>query len=163
MKSRIDNIMQRVKIAGAIIAGRTLVQYTGLDEDVRDQVELLHPYGWVAMPTPGSDAIEFQVGANGSHKVVLGGDNTANTLADLLAGEAGGSAGGQQIMMRATGIELVSALLKWGPARTALKRLVQEEFVALFNGHTHSGVATGDGNTGAPTTLMTAAHLTGGS
>jgi hypothetical protein len=35
-------------------------------------------------------------------------------------------------------------------AADAVKKIVHEEFLTLFNSHTHSGVQTGGGNTGAP-------------
>ncbi len=152
----------RAKIATAVIAGRTIVQVSALDEDTHDSVELLLPPGYVAMPVSGSDVLELQIAGLASHKVAIGGDNTADSLTDLQAGECGlsNAATGQQLMLRVTGTELVSALLKWGPTRSALKRLVQEEFMALYNAHTHdvSGSVTQ-----VPNQLMTAAHLTGGS
>lgn len=161
----VHNFLQRIKITSAtvVVNGRTLVQYSGLDEDARDQVELLHPYGYVAMPVAGSDAVEAQVGAFGSHKVVLGGDNTANSLADMVPGEAGLSCGGMQIMLRQSpslGVEIVSALLRWGPVRGALQRFVVEAFMPLFNNHVHSGCG-GSSDSGVPTVAMTQAQLSG--
>lgn len=154
----VDVLITRIKIANSAVHGRTLVQYQGLDEDERDQVELLLPPGYVARPVQGADAVELQIGAYASHKVALGGDATADALADIQPGEFGLSNGGrgQQIVLRITGLELIGALLQWGPTRSAVKRLVQEEFVALFNSHTHGGGAP-------PDQQMSATHLTGGS
>ena len=44
---------------------------------------------------------------------------------------------------------------------SALNRLIDERFLDLFNNHKHSGVTTGTGNTGVPTTTgSTASHAT---
>jgi hypothetical protein len=157
----ITGMVLRAKVVAAKILGRTLVQAKVLDEDSRDNVELLHPFGYVANPTEGSDTIELQIGGYASHKVQLGGDNVANALADLQPGEAGLSTLGQQIIIRVGGEELVTALLKWGPSRDALKRLIHEDFMAIYNEHTHNDPQGGVSN--PPNQPMTAAHLTGGS
>lgn len=45
--------------------------------------------------------------------------------------------------------------------RAGLRRFIDDRFRALFNAHIHSGVATGSGNTGAPTqTLEITSHAT---
>ena len=160
MFDAIRNMILRAKVGTAIVAGRTIVQLGGLDEDTHERVELLLPPGYVANPVVGSDILELQIAGFASHKVALGGDNTADSLVDLQPGESGlaNGARGQQIVLRVTGTELVGALLQWGPTRDAMRRLVQEEFVALFNAHTHN---VSGGITEAPNQQMTAAHLTG--
>ena len=152
----------RGKVQTSAIEGRTLNQSTVLDEDVRDLVELLHPFGYWAVPVQGADVLELQIGGYASHKVQLGGDLTSDVPTDGQPGECGFSRAGQQFSLRLTGTESISPLLQWGMSRAELKRLVQEEFVALFNAHVHSGVQSGTGDSGPPTTPMTAAHLTGG-
>lgn len=47
-----------------------------------------------------------------------------------------------------------------GDVTTALKKLVTEDLVTLFNSHTHSGVQTGGGNTGVPNQTMDSSQLT---
>ena len=42
----------------------------------------------------------------------------------------------------------------------AIKKLVNEAFITLFNNHTHSGVATGAGNTGGPNATAGTTHTT---
>lgn len=48
-----------------------------------------------------------------------------------------------------------------GNTGSTLHKLVTDAFVSFFNGHTHSGVQTGGGTSGAPTATMDASHLTG--
>ena len=45
MLHRLENMVQRVKIVSASIAGRTLLQHTGLDEDARDAVKGTFAHG----------------------------------------------------------------------------------------------------------------------
>lgn len=42
-----------------------------------------------------------------------------------------------------------------GGDRGSLRSLIDERLIALFNGHTHSGVQAGNGSTGAPTQQLT--------
>ena len=168
MMAALQNMLQRVKIVQStapVAGGRVLLQHSGLDEDARDQVEALHPFGWAAAPIGGADAIEMQIGGIASHKVVIGGDHTADAVTDLLPGEAGLSRGGQQAIARTSGYEIITPLLRWGFNRSGLKRLVQEEFMALFNEHTHKYVPGSGSVTDSqpPTQQMNATHLTGGS
>lgn len=48
-----------------------------------------------------------------------------------------------------TSVEVVAPLIKLGNGG-ALKKLITETFVALYNAHTHAGVTVGAGVTGAP-------------
>ncbi len=163
MNGALRSMILRAKVLTSRISGRTLVQTQVLDEDTHETIELCLPPGYVASPIAGSDVIELQMSGFASHKVLLGGDNTADALADLQVGEHGLStaATGQQLILRVTGTEIVTALLKWGPARDALKRLIHEEFQPIYNTHRHSDPQ--GGTTGVPDQLMTDAHLTGGS
>lgn len=45
-------------------------------------------------------------------------------------------------------------------AQATLKKLVNEEFITLFNSHVHSGVESGPSNTGVPTVTAGAAQQT---
>lgn len=54
-----------------------------------------------------------------------------------------------------------AATIKLGDVNTStFKKLITEDLVNLFNNHVHSGVSTGTGNSGAPTTQMTSTHQT---
>ena len=138
----------------AKIAGRTVVQVNGLDGDSRDEVMLLHPFGYWAVPVAGAKTIEFQNLGYSSLKYHLGGDLMADIPTDGQVGECGLARAGQQVCIRITGVEIVTPHLHWGISRAALKRLVHEEMVAFFNAHTHGGGPT-------PDQTMGAAQLTG--
>ncbi len=48
-----------------------------------------------------------------------------------------------------------------GSSFAGLRKIIDERFIALFNAHVHSGVTTGSGNTGSPTSAMsTGSHAT---
>lgn len=55
-------------------------------------------------------------------------------------------------------IQATSIILRNSGA--ALKKLVNDAFINLFNTHTHSGVSTGGGSTGAPNQTMSGTHTT---
>lgn len=61
------------------------------------------------------------------------------------------------IKIAAGEIEIIAPAIKLG---TTLKKLVTEDAVAIFNAHVHSGVQTGGGNSGGPTTTLGAGQLT---
>jgi phage gp45-like len=152
----IEALVIRGKVQSGTVNGRTLLQVTGLAEDVFNNIEHVMPYGIVGVPVEGSDIVLLQIGAFASHQVAIAGDNTADAVSDLQPGEGGLSLGGQMILLKIGRTEIVSPLLQWGTLETALKRLVQEAFVQLFNTHTHDGGSP-------PDQQMNATHLTGGS
>lgn len=57
-------------------------------------------------------------------------------------------------------VELISGEVQIGQAGATLHQLVHDAFLGLFNGHTHSGVATGSAVSGAPVQQMAQSHLT---
>ncbi len=159
IKASLQSMVLRAKVATSVISGRTLIQANALDDDTHDLVELLHPFGWVANPVAGADVVEVQIAGQASHKVLLGGDHTSDTI-PLKRGECGISRGGQLVVVRVTGVNIVTPLMQWGMSEAALNRLVTEKFEALFNAHTHP---TPSGQSSPPSQQMTSAHLTGGS
>jgi hypothetical protein len=161
LAAQIRSIVVRGKVALSKVSGRTLLQVTALDDDVHDQGELVLPPGYVALPKAGADVLELQISGQASHKVYIAGDHTDDAVVDLKTGEYGISSTGQSVILRVSGTELVSALLKWGPTRDALKRLITEAFEPVYNMHTHNDPQ--GGVSAVPNQQMTAAHLTGGS
>ncbi len=137
-KADLDTHVARARVTLSKVAGRTLVQISGLDEDTHDLIELLLPPGYVASPVAGSDCLEVHVLRGGSHKVALGGDNTADAVANLQPGECGLSRGGQLILLRLTGVNVVTPMFQWGLTEAAMRRLIHEEALVAFNGHTHN-------------------------
>lgn len=97
----------RGKVMSGRVAGRTLLQITGLDGEVLGNIELLLPYGHVANPLPASDVLLLQANGVRSHTVAMGGDNTADRVADLQPGEAGLSIGGRSVILRVDGTEVI--------------------------------------------------------
>lgn len=182
----IANMVARGKVAGSSVGKRTVLQVTQYDRDTKNGVELLLPYGFSANPVAG-DVLVLSVGGVRDHQVALGADDTALRIGDLAAGEFGfRDARGQQVVFRSTGIVVTGALavdvecpngnvtihapngtvavnaqaIHVGADGATLHKLVHDAFVALFNGHTHSGVVSGGGTSGVPVQPMTAAHTT---
>jgi phage gp45-like len=106
---RLGAILTRGKVTSSQIAGRTIVGLSGLAGEQFANVELLLPPGYVASPVRGSDVVVLQVNGSRDHKIVLGGDNTADAIA-LAPGEIGLSRGGQTVILRTTGIEITTPL-----------------------------------------------------
>ena len=106
----VASTVTRAKVSTATIGPRTMLQVTGLDNEVFDDVELLLPFGMVALPVAGSDVMLFQVNGSRDHKVALMGDNTGDVVATLGPGEIGFSRNGQTVLLRANGVEVVTPL-----------------------------------------------------
>jgi phage gp45-like len=152
-------MLTRAKVAGAVISGRTLMQVTRYDTEVFNSVELLLPPGYVANPSIDSDVLVIQVGSLADHKVALGGDNTADAVADLQPGEGGMSRQqGQRQLIQRLGwteiidpaeVRIIAPAMLWSPdgGKTFL-RLATEQ-------HTHGGVQTGDFQTETPSEGLT--------
>ncbi len=89
---------------------RVSIAESQLDAEVKNNVELLMPYGFTAMPDAG-DVLLVSVGGVRDHQVALGADNTALRIADAKATELGHrDVRGQQIVLRVDRIEITSPL-----------------------------------------------------
>jgi phage gp45-like len=149
-------MLTRVKVAASVVGPRVLLQVERYDGEVFNSIELLLPPGYQARPVAGADGLIVQVGSLAAHKVMLGGDNTADTLADLQPGEFGIATGGKRVMLRKNYVEivdpaeirLVAPLLHWSPDGTTFFRLTDDQ-------HVHGGVQTGTGDTGVPVSGLT--------
>jgi phage gp45-like len=157
----LEALVVRGKVISAVVSGRTLLQVSGLDKDVFNDVELLLPPGYVAVPAPKSDITILQVGAFGSHKIIIGGDSMLDAVANLQPGECGLSRAGQLILLKIGRSEIVSPLLQWGLTEQGLVRLITETATTVFNMHTHN--LPGGGATDGPNQQMGPDNLTGGS
>lgn len=91
-------------------AGRVIVDMTLLDGETRRGVELMLPTGMSALPAEGADLVVLEVGANRDHLVAMVADDPANRIEGLAPGEIGLRAFGQQVIIRADGVEVTDAL-----------------------------------------------------
>ncbi|MDD2794357.1 phage baseplate assembly protein [Acidocella sp.] len=103
---RFASLITRGKVVLARMAARALLQVTGLDGETFANVELLLPPGYVANPT-GGDVVLLQTNGLRSHVVALGGDSTADTVADLQPGEIGLSRNGKTVLLRVGSVTIV--------------------------------------------------------
>lgn len=65
-------------------------------------------------------------------------------------GDVDVTAGGNANITAAGTATIQAVAIKLQATGSALKKLINDSFIALFNSHTHSGVSTGGGNTGGP-------------
>lgn len=98
-------------IASALTPKRTLVQLSGLVDEVDTEIELFFPYGMSALPTGGEDLVLLQVGGSRAHLVALFADSAALRIGDLAGGEFGFRDGnGQQVVFRGDRLEVTTPL-----------------------------------------------------
>ena len=137
----------------AYTAVRTLLQIDGRAGEVRQNVELLLPYGMSAVPDAG-DVIFFQIAGAPDHLIALGADNAALRIAGLAKGELGlKNLAGVTVYLSAGGLVIDGAgmniMVKNAPQVVVEGGDVLASGISLLN-HVHGGVTTGAGDTGAP-------------
>ena len=101
LASALRSVVTRGKVTGAAVGGRTLLQITGLDGEVKQSVELLLPPGYTAAPAAGADIVLLPVLGSRDHLVALGGDAVGQATPDLAPGDFGlRHASGRQVILR---------------------------------------------------------------
>lgn len=144
----IRSALTRAKVTGAAMGTiRPVLQLQGYDGEIYNGVALLLPYGMTAIPPEGADVILARIAGVGNHKVALGGNDPSGGIADAKSGDVGWRAHAQQIVLRNGSVQILAD-------GETLRQLVTDQFMALFNEHTH-------GSGPVPTQQMTNAHLTG--
>lgn len=154
LAAALQSMLTRGKVTDARVGPRTLLQITGLDGVVQQEVELLLPPGYSARPVSGSDVLLAQVMGRGDHVVALGGDTAGHAIADLAPGEFGFSDGTQRVVFRTDHLEFTSPFkVRMDTPRLECTGAIVENcdtagFVSLGT-HTHHAAGVG-GNTNAP-------------
>lgn len=98
-------------VAAALNPKRCLLQVSGLAGEVKDNIELMLPYGRSAYPLAGGSVILLQVGGSRSHLVALLGDDASLRIPDLQPSEFGDrDTRAQQIVFRENEIEITTSL-----------------------------------------------------
>lgn len=99
-------------ITGARLrSGKVIVDVQLLNGESRRGVELPLPAGLTYLPSPGTDVTVLEVGGNRNHLICMAADDPTLRITGLAPGEFGfRDAAGQQVVMRATGLELTSPL-----------------------------------------------------
>ena len=100
LANKVRSALLRGKVQTARIGARTLLQVTGLDGQVTQEVELLLPPGYSARPLQGADVTLHQVMGTADHVVALGGDMAGHGIPDLNPGEFGLSDGTNTVVFR---------------------------------------------------------------
>jgi prophage tail gpP-like protein len=97
--------------ASRLREGKVIVDVQLLTGESRRGVELPLPAGLTYLPAPGSDVTVLEVGGSRNHLICMVADDPTLRIEGLAPGEFGfRGPGGQQVVMRADGIELTSAL-----------------------------------------------------
>jgi phage baseplate assembly protein V len=146
-----------------------VVQVIPGDDEVVEDVEVMHPYGFTSHAPKGSPVL--MLAPNGNHELAVA---LVGWKADRPAGLEEGEVAlahenGNTITLKNSGdIEVVSSGkvvvnasgdIELGGA--ALKTLATEDFVnSVYKAHVHAGVTTGPGSTGAPTPIPMPTELT---
>ena len=151
----VRSVVARGTLLRATRAKRLVVQVQLLNGEVADNVEVMQPYGFSSVPT-GGDVVMLTVGGVRDHKIVLVIDDPARRIRDLAAGELGIGDGASQVVVRGWGLDLstpgalkaqvdgaatvTAAAISLGALNAVVRKLVDERFVPLYNGHTHGGI-----------------------
>lgn len=135
---------------------RALIQVNILAGEVKENIELMLPYGMSANPPAGGDVLLFAVGGSRSHLIALCADDPALRIAGLAAGEFGfRDKNGQQIVFRANGIEITSTLgVTINADVTVNGKVTATGEITAKNTHTvsaHTHTDPQGGSTGTPT------------
>lgn len=175
--SRIWGVAQATVARGTVSAvargRRMLLRLQLLSGETRSNIEMMQPWGYSSFPT-GGDVVALRVGGSPDHMVVVVVDDIRTRIRDLVPGEVGLSDGEQRIVVRAARLELATprdillhadgsvtllgSTVIAGSLGGTVRRLVDERFMTLFNGHTHADPQ--GGTTGVPDQPMTAGQMT---
>lgn len=156
--SRLSNAIVSAIARGTVTASqagpRILVQVQLLNQEVKERLEHMLPYGRSALPLAG-DAVVLTVGADRNHMLCIAVDNPATRINDLASGEFGDSDGASVVAYRGDRLEVsstkpieihsddvvyvysASQVIIGSPGGTTY-HLVDERMIALFNSHTHA-------------------------
>lgn len=115
LRAAVQNQVSRAKLRLASYSAtgaRAMLQVAGLAGEVLQDVELLLPYGYTAVPAgQTADLLLFQVNGHRDHKVALCADDPACRIAGLQPGEFGLQDNqGQQIVFKRTGIVITTSM-----------------------------------------------------
>jgi len=123
---------------------RQVVQLSLLKDEIKEDVERLQQYGFSSVPVEGAEALVAFIGGNKDHAVVISADNPSTRKKGLKAGDSclyhkDGHyillTDGDKIQVIGENIEVTGSNIKLGEAN--FKKLVNEEFQALFENHIH--------------------------
>jgi len=147
---KIANLLARgaVTLVDASKKLQTL-QVSLLDNEAKDTVDHLEPYGFTSNPPVGSEVLVAFVDGDRSHGVVLCASDRRFRPLNLLPGElALFDQWAHFIKFTQTGIVINGNVTITGNVATT--GTLQNNGVTVGSTHKHSGVTTGAGNTGNP-------------
>lgn len=163
--------------ASAIVSGYTRVQVCALEREVLANVVLLLPPGYVARPRSGAPIMLLSRTGESDTLLGIGGAIGTEAQTDLSEGEYGLKSQHCMVLLRNDGLHITSDLDIWingqnvhmsattlaeiiatqitlGPAGAALRALLNDHALQVYNAHTH--VDSTSRNTSTPTQQMAA-------
>jgi phage baseplate assembly protein V len=140
------------------------VQVQALHNETLSDVERVQEYGFESYPKPGSaEAVLAAVGGNREQSIVIVVGDRAYRPTDLAEGEvAVYSLSGNVITMKQDGevhILYDGGALEYAPLASKIKTIVDNEVIAKYNAHKHTGVTAGGATSGPSDTPMVAPAL----
>lgn len=162
---RLGNMIARGAVAAANAATKMqTLQLRLMEGETKDGVEHFEPFGFTSKPLPGAEHVTVFVDGDRSHGITIVVADRRFRLQGLAEGEAAlHDAFGNKIHLQADGtlaivasakVQITTPLLALSGNLTVGGTVVAQGNVTgagkSLATHTHSGVQTGGGNTGAP-------------
>lgn len=165
LRARIANMLARAVVQLAD-DGRKLqvVQLGVLDGETREGCERFQEYGFTSVPLAGAEAVVLFPDGRRDHGLVVAVDDRRHRKTGLAAGEvAVYQKDGLFLLLKSDRMVAAAPELRLGSDAAAnyvaLANLVDSRLDAVrtaFNTHTHTGVTTGGGSSGAPAAPLAA-------
>ena len=142
------------------------LQVSVLAGETQDNVERFQQYGFTSHPKKGAEAVSLALAGCRSHMVVVAVDDRRYRLTGLESGEVAiYTDEGDRIHLKRSGhieIKAAGSVLVNAPSvklsnAVALKKLMTEDMISVYNGHTHT--VTVDPGTHSGTTESTSSQL----
>jgi len=161
--------------------GTQKVQITALSRESITDIERFQEYGFETYPFSDAEVFSGFLNGNRDHGIVLCVHDRRYRPKDLVEGEVcmytdEDSSDFRFHLKRDRIAELkgdksqetldtlkyvdCTEITLGSDTRAAVRKLIDERFQILFNGHVHSGVSTGVSSTGKPTANLTDSHMT---
>lgn len=119
-----------------------LLKLNMYQDETKDKVERIQEFGFTSNPPDDSEAVVLFIGGNRSHGIVVATDGSKYRIKNL---ERGGVAlynsNGDKVVLTKDKIEVYSDNIAIG--KSGFKKLVNEEFKAIFDSHVHMVATAG--------------------
>lgn len=150
LAGKVSNMLARgaVTLANAANKLQTL-QVSLLEDEAKDDIEHLEPYGWTSRPKPGAEALVAFIEGDRSHGVAIVATDRRYRVQNLAEGDVAiYDFRGNSLKLTETGFVITGNVTINGNVATV--GTLQNNSKDVGSTHKHSGVQTGGGQTGNP-------------